>query len=212
MIEGGRFFGALESGEHFAANKVGVVEGFEAGRYAAPFLVTEVVVLNAGGEDEEIVGQLVLLQVDEAAGGVDAGDFVLEHFDIALPAEDGAQRTGDLVGGEQAGGHLIQHRTKEMVVALVDQRDADRSTRESASREETAEAASHDDYARAGCDHVQPPPSSTIVTGAARPVISASRNAGIAAEGGAIGYAADSRVPQERVVTWCFRGRARARA
>src|ERR1700683_3274241 len=159
MIEGGYFFGALEGGENFSANEVGIVERFKAGRDAAPFLVAEVVVLNAGGQDEEIVGQLMLGEVDEALGAVDASDFALEDFDVALAAEDGAERTGDLIGRKEAGGDLIEHGAEEVVVALVDQGEVDRRARESAGGEEAAESASNDDHARTRCGHVRPPES-----------------------------------------------------
>lgn len=69
----------------------------------------------------------MLFQTNEALARVDPADFVYQHLYIGLSAQDRSQRPENLVGRKQTGRHLVEHGTKEMVVALVDQRHADGS-------------------------------------------------------------------------------------
>ena len=56
VIERSHLLGALECKEDKACREsVRVIERFEPGCHAPPLIVSEVVVLNAGGEDEVIV-------------------------------------------------------------------------------------------------------------------------------------------------------------
>jgi hypothetical protein len=55
VIERSHLLGALECKQDLAANQVRVIQRFEPGCHAPPLIVSEVVVLNAGGEDEVIV-------------------------------------------------------------------------------------------------------------------------------------------------------------
>ena len=55
VIERSHLLGALECKQDLAANQVRVIQRFEPGRHAPPLIMSEVVVLNAGGEDEVIV-------------------------------------------------------------------------------------------------------------------------------------------------------------
>ena len=90
----------------------------------------EIVVLNPGGEDQEVIRELILAQVNQPLSRVDGGDFILQHLHVALPAHDRAQGGGNLIRGQQAGSDLIEHGTKQVVVPLVDQHDVHGSSRE----------------------------------------------------------------------------------
>jgi putative ABC transport system permease protein len=55
VIERSYFLGALERKQDFAANQIRVIQRFEPGCHAPPLIVPEIVILNAGGENEVIV-------------------------------------------------------------------------------------------------------------------------------------------------------------
>jgi hypothetical protein len=82
------FFCSLEGEQNFAPNHVGVIKGFETWGKLPPFVMTKIVVLNAGGEDEEVVRQFPLLQMNEPLIRVDTRDFVQQDLNICLLAED----------------------------------------------------------------------------------------------------------------------------
>jgi hypothetical protein len=52
-------------------------------------------------------------------GGIDSDDLGHENFDILLIAQYCAYRSCDLVSRKQARRDLIQHRSKEVIVALI---------------------------------------------------------------------------------------------
>ena len=93
VFDRGHFFGSFERTQYSAADEVGIIEGFEAGREVPPFVVAIIVVLNASREDKEVVGQLTATQMDDASAGVDAYDFIQENVNVFLITEDRAQRT-----------------------------------------------------------------------------------------------------------------------
>src|SRR5262249_53370896 len=113
--------------QHLCADSVGVAQRHQAGRNARPLVVSKVVILNAGGEDKEIVWYVVLLKANNALLRIDAGHFAQENVDVFLAAEYRPERTRNLVCRKQASSHLIKQRPKEVVVAFVDERYADGS-------------------------------------------------------------------------------------
>ncbi len=151
VTERSEFLCALKSQQDFTADLVGILQRGQPGSDLFPLVMSKVVVLNAGGKDEEVVREVMLRQVDPARLRIDADHLVQQHLDVALPAQDGPQRPGNLIGGEQAGGDLIQHRAKEMVVAPVDERDADRSASQGTCGIESAETTANNDHARKIC-------------------------------------------------------------
>ena len=141
------FLSSLERTQYFAANDVGIIERFEAGSELPPFVVPKVVVLDAGGEDEVVVRHVAPAQMNEALAGVDARYFIEKDLDVLLTTEDGTQRAGDFIRGEQARRDLVEHGAKEMIVPLIDQRDAHWSATQSAGCGEPSEAATDNDHA-----------------------------------------------------------------
>ena len=119
----------------------------KARREGAPFVVAKIVVLNASREDKEVVEQLTSSQMDDASAGVDACDFIKKDLDVLLTTEDGTQRAGDFIRGEQPRRNLVEHRAKEMIVPLIDQRDTHWSATQSGGCGEPSEAATDNDHA-----------------------------------------------------------------
>src|SRR6266516_7988938 len=102
----GRSLGRLECSEllslfkcqqYLCADAVGIAQRHQAGRNPRPLVVSKVVILNAGGEDKEIVWYVVLLKANNALLCIDAGHFAQENVDVVLPAENGPERTRNFV-------------------------------------------------------------------------------------------------------------------
>jgi len=110
--------------------------------------VAKIVVLNASREDKEVVGQLTSTQMNDASAGVDAYDFIQENVNVFLMTEDRAQRTGDLIRRKQAGCDLVEHRSKEVIISLVDQRHTNWSFAQSADCGESSETTTDNDHMR----------------------------------------------------------------
>src|SRR6185437_5048985 len=89
--------GPLEGAQYPATDNIGIVERFKAGSEAPPFIVPEIVVLDSRSKDEKVVRQFAALQINNALGGIDAGDFVEDNVNIVLVAEDGPQRAGNFI-------------------------------------------------------------------------------------------------------------------
>ena len=107
----------------------------------------KIVVLDAGREDEIVVRYVTSAQMNDALVGVDARYFIKKDLDVLLTTEDGTQRAGDFIRGEQPRRNLVEHRAKEMIVPLIDQRDAHWSATQSAGCGEPSEAATDNDHA-----------------------------------------------------------------
>jgi hypothetical protein len=100
---------------------------------------------RAGGDDERVVGDRPAgVAVHRARRDVDTGDRGHSHLDVALPAEDAADRVGDVVDVEARGGHLVQQRLEGVEVVGVDEHHVDRFV---------AEALHHGEAAEARADH-----------------------------------------------------------
>jgi hypothetical protein len=62
--------------------------------------VSKVVILNAGGEDKEVIWYVVLLEANNALLRVDAGYFAQENVDVILATEYGSERTRNFIRGK----------------------------------------------------------------------------------------------------------------
>jgi len=62
--------------------------------------------------------------------------------------EDRAQRAGDFIRRKQAGCDLVKHRSKEVIISLVDQRHTNWSFAQSADCGESPETTTDNDYTR----------------------------------------------------------------
>jgi hypothetical protein len=103
-------------------------------------------VARAGGEHQRIVGEEgAVLQEDAPRLGIDADDRGQKRRDLRAAAQQMADRSRDLRWRERGGRHLIEERLEQMMVAPVDDSDADRLPSETVNRFQTAEAGSHHD-------------------------------------------------------------------
>ncbi len=117
---------AFEGGENAAAYLCGIFDGFQSWREWFPLVVAEVLVLYAGGQDKRIVPDFAITQMYFAGRRIDVQNFAQQNFRIGLPLEERAKRSGDVGGGQAAGGHLIQEGLKQVKIAAVDERDGNR--------------------------------------------------------------------------------------
>ena len=101
---GGPAFREFERQQNAAADFERVLDGLEAGRESLPFVVAEIGVAGAGGNDQVIVGNFlnfvscfafcILLRIFlysglyYAAFKVEAGDFGHEHFNVLVTAAE----------------------------------------------------------------------------------------------------------------------------
>ena len=120
VFERGPLLSLLKCHQHFAADRIGVFEGFQASCKLLPIIVAEIVILNAGSDDQEIVRQFIFFEPNPALLRVDAGNFFQQHINIALQAQDRAQWPRNFVPRQKSRGYLVEHRAEKMVVSFVD--------------------------------------------------------------------------------------------
>jgi hypothetical protein len=106
MADSREFLRPLKSHQDPAPDLVSVLQRCQSGSNPLPLVMSEVVVLNVGGQNQEVIPQIIIAQPDLPHLHIDANDLVQQHLHIALP-EDGAQRPSNFVGREQTRRHLI---------------------------------------------------------------------------------------------------------
>ena len=110
---------------------------------------TEEVRLGARCEDQVVPGYFrSQRRGDRASVRVDRCDARMPDFDCLVVAKDPAQRSGDVIGGQLGGGHLIQHRLELVVVVLVEQNDVDVILGELLGAGNPGEPTSHNEHGR----------------------------------------------------------------
>src|SRR5262245_24300460 len=87
------------------------------------------------------------MEVDPAVRRIYTRDFGHQHIYVPVSAEDRAQRCRNLIRRKKAGCNLVQHRTKQVVIATVDESCSDRRLRQTTGGIESSESATHDHYA-----------------------------------------------------------------
>ena len=139
-------FRLLERGQHAAPDQERVVERLEAGRELLPLIVAEVGVRGAARDEQIVVGNLRDRPATTMRAAVSMPQHLAHvHGDVALVAQDVAQRRGDRRRREPGGGHLVEQGLEQMMVAAIDQRDLDRRALELAHGPEPGESAADDD-------------------------------------------------------------------
>ena len=126
--------GHLERAEDPPPDLHRVLDGFHPGRDRGVFVVPEVGLPDAGGQDEVVVAELDLL-AQRAAGQyppplrVDASHLGDDEFGVVVPLDQLAQRRGDLALGQDAGRALVQQRLEQVMLGPVDEGHLDRRAR-----------------------------------------------------------------------------------
>src|SRR5262249_22648225 len=103
---------------------LGVTEALEARCISSELVVPEVARAHAGRDHQIIERDLADPRggrLNRAGGNINAGDLRQEYADVSLLRLELADRRGDLGGREDGGGHLIEQRLKNVVVAAIDQ-------------------------------------------------------------------------------------------
>ncbi len=163
----GLALGDLEGEEHPSADLQGIREALEAGGELLPFVVAEIGVGGACGDDEEVERHLAIGQDDNVAGWVDGLGVGEEHLGVGLAAENAADRAGDVGGVQGRGGDLVKQGLEQVMILAVDDRHLDlgppqrlrgRQAGESAAQDHDARTASRGGRRRAlggrlGCAH-----------------------------------------------------------
>ena len=148
----GLALGALEGEQDAPPQRGGVLQRLQAGRERLPFVMAEIGVARAGREDQRVVGQRVaVIEQHALVRRVDAGHGGEQGRDLGPAAQQIADRPGDLRGRQRGGGDLVEQRLEQMMVAPVDQRDADRRAGQAEGRLQPAETGADDHDAMALC-------------------------------------------------------------
>ena len=122
-----RLGGPLQHVEHMVTDRDAVFERLERQCVRGGRRVSEEVRGRAERNYQIIVRHAAVVQVRPPRVEVDAGHLAAPEADAPAPRQ-GAQREGRVVGVDVQRGDLVEHRGEQVVVAPVDQRDADAAT------------------------------------------------------------------------------------
>ena len=139
----------LEGEQHPAADLERVLQALEPRRERLPFIVAEVGVAGAGGDDEIVVaGSGAVGEAHRAGVDVDIAHLGEEHLGVLRRAKDGADGRGDVARIEPGGGHLVEHRLEEVVIAAVHDRHPHRGVAQVLGRVQSREPTTQDEHVR----------------------------------------------------------------
>src|SRR4029453_18091743 len=122
----------------------GVLERLKTRGPPLPPLVSEVRVPGSGRDDEIVVREPPVGQQELPASPVDPDGVGEENRGVRLPPQDRADGIGDVSRRESRRRHLVEQGLEEVMVAAVDERDADRDVVERPDDIQPAESGSHD--------------------------------------------------------------------
>ena len=91
--------GVLECYQNATPDIGRIIDLLEPGCAGLPFIVIEIAMACASGDDELIIINAPLFDQNGFAGDIDPGDFSEQYRDVALSAENCADRRGDVGGG-----------------------------------------------------------------------------------------------------------------
>ncbi len=141
----GLALGVLERQQHATADVERVLDRLESGRDRAPLVMPEVGVRRATRDDQIVVGELTVGQHELPAGLVDGAHLREEDLHVQLAAQNPSDGRRDVPRRERRHRHLIEQRLEDVMVAPVDDRDADAGTTQGAGRIQPAKPAADDD-------------------------------------------------------------------
>ena len=114
--------------------------------------MAEIGVAGPGRENQGVVGQRVaVLEQHALLRRIHAGHRGEQGRDLGTAAQEIADRPGNFRGRQRGGGDLVKQRLEQMVVAAIDQRDADRRAGQAKRRLQPAETGTNDHDAMALC-------------------------------------------------------------
>ena len=140
--------GTLEGDQDMPPQRGRVLQRLQARREFLPFVMAEIGVPRAGGEDERVIGHGVIAVEQHAAVlRVDADHSRKQRRHLGPVVHQIADRPGDLGCGQGSGRDLVEQRLKQVMVAAVDQGDLNRRALEPIGRLQPAEAGADDHHA-----------------------------------------------------------------
>jgi hypothetical protein len=148
-------FRGLKGQQDAPANFGGILDGLETGGQLFPLVVSEIMVLGPGRQDEIVISQLAVAEQHPLAGHVDIDNLGQKYAGVLLPLEDVAQRGGNVGRAQAAGSHLVEQRLKQVKVAPVEQRDPHRRLAQGQGGIQAPEAAADNDDMRSVVHHWQ---------------------------------------------------------
>jgi len=124
--------GQLERAEDPPAQLERVVDRLHPRSVQAEFIVPEVRLSGAGGDDQAVIADAGApsnrLERHLARLEVDIDHFAEQHTRVRVAAEDVPGRRGDVTLGEDARRHLVEQRLEQVMVGAVDHGHVHRST------------------------------------------------------------------------------------
>jgi hypothetical protein len=142
----GLLLGVLECLQYVAADLDSVLHGLQPGGERRPFVVPEVVILDACSDDQGVIAQAPALEPHLAGGDVHVPDVAQQHPCITLSLERGAQRSSDVTGPEPTRGDLVEQRLKQVEVPAVDDGHFDRRAPQVLRGVQSSEASTDDHH------------------------------------------------------------------
>ncbi|MEY9629507.1 hypothetical protein ABIA27_004542 [Sinorhizobium fredii] len=139
--------GLLECEQHAPANGRRILERLQTRRHVSPFVMAEISMRRTGRKHQRVVGNCpAARQRHGPCRPIDALHLAEQRRHLRSVAVKMADRPGDLGGRKNGGRDLVEQRLKEVVIAPIDERDADRRALEVMDKLQPAEAAAHDHH------------------------------------------------------------------
>jgi hypothetical protein len=141
--------------------------------------MAEILRARPGSDNQRIIGQLSIAQEDLALGKVEIDYFCHQHRHLWIIREHGAERVGDIAGGQTACRDLIEQRLEEVKVPPIHQRNPHRRAPQCLGGMQATEAAPDDhDVMKVVIAHNATSSSPLAVYGAGRPALRCRHSAG----------------------------------
>ena len=105
--------------------------------------------MDAGRQDQVIIGQTLPAHQNALVPGVHAGNFAHQHIYVFLAVQDGANGRRNFFGSQKTCGGLVKHRAEQVIIVFNDGH-AHRSVSEFPSCIQAPEATAHDHDMRQG--------------------------------------------------------------
>ena len=124
------------------------VDALQPRRELGPFVMTEIGMRRPRRHDQVVVRDRPVRQDDRLPRHVDARGLGQHHLDVLLPAQDAADRRGDVARVQRRRRDLVQQGLKQVMILAVDQDHPHRRAPQHPCGVQAAEPASHDHHRR----------------------------------------------------------------
>ena len=108
-------------------------------RVLAPVVIAEVVMLDAGGGDECVVGRFTAVVVDDLPVDIHVVNRAEQRAHVRVLAQDNALLGGDVTHRQRSGGDLVEQGLEQVKITLVQQCDVVTAAPERACGEQSPE-------------------------------------------------------------------------